>query len=105
MTGVPLAAAVVALALAAPAAALELDVPRISRQDCRYAAHAVFDTFAGARGERLTIGPCNPAGRLSRACVVRIGGHERWRLVVRYASVAREPVASTRRLPDRPRGG
>lgn len=86
--------------LTAPAHALKLAVPRISREDARYAVHAVFDAYAGSAGQPLVISPCEPAGRLSRACIARIG-HERFRVLSRYANAELEPVVWHHRLRSR----
>lgn len=88
------------LLLAAPAEALTIEVPRISRTDARYATHAVFDTYAESAGHRLVIAPCKPAGRLSRVCIARVG-HERFRVVARYANAELEVIVQHRRLVDR----
>jgi hypothetical protein len=95
------ATAVGVLALAGPAQAIVVEVPRITRPDARQAARDFFAAYTGANGQRVTIAPCTPAGKRARVCAVRIGAHERWRVTARYAGPNLAPFARARKLPDR----
>lgn len=80
--GLAVSLAISAIVPASASAAVEHIAPsRPTTIEARFAIHDRMDGFAGVTNQTLTITRCQPAGKHSQSCAVRIG-KVRYRVVV-----------------------